>query len=83
MKKYSVIGYDKDNDVYVHYGKHEKIVGAILDAKALTKQVIQGQLRRECSDGSSEPIDCIEVYKNWDGTDEQIVWSSYTHYCQG
>ena len=74
---YVVIGYDKDNDVYVCYGEfiYEKM--AKQEAEELTVCMKRGLLKRECSDGTMEPIDWIEVYKNWNKDDEQVVWASY------
>jgi len=37
----------------------------------------KGELKRICSDGTKEPMDWLEVYWNWNGDDERIVWGSY------
>lgn len=85
---YSVIGYDKDNDIFVCYEKfevlanavdkaNEVLANAVNKAKELTKQIENGELKRKCSDGTEESIDWIEVYWNWNKDDEQIIWGSY------
>ena len=74
---YSVIGYVKDNDVFVCYGKYEVLANAVEKAKELAKQIENGELKRKCSDGTKEPMDWIEVYWNWNEDDEQIIWGSY------
>lgn len=80
---YSVIGYDKDNDVFICYGKFEVLHDAVNRAKELAKQIANGALKRKCSDGSEEPIDWIEIYCdwieiywNWNEDDERIIWGS-------
>ena len=74
---YSVIGYDKDNDIFVCYEKCENKATAITKAEKLARKVSKGELKRKCSDGSEEPIDWIEVYWNWNEDDERIIWGSY------
>ena len=71
---YSVIGYDKDNDVFISYGKCETLEYAIEKAKNLFELVEKNELRRE---DNGEPIDWIEVYWNWNKDDEKILWGSY------
>lgn len=75
--KYSVVGYDKDHDVSVCYGVFHSTEDAIRKAKELKNELDCGRLKRQCSDGSSEPIDWINVYKNWGQEDETPVWHSY------
>ena len=77
IKKYSVVGYDKDNDVYVKYAENYNVETAIEQAKILFECVKEGYLTRKCSDGNNEPIDRIEVYYDWDGDEENIIWASY------
>lgn len=74
---YSVIGYDKNNDVFINYGEFEVLAKAVEKAKELSKQIDCGELKRKCSDGTEEPMDWIEVYWNWNGDDEEIIWGSY------
>ena len=71
---YSVIGYNKDNDVFVCYSKHEILECAIERAKNLFELVKKNELRRE---DNGEPIDWIEVYWNWNKNDEQILFGLY------
>lgn len=73
---YSVIGYDKDNDVFICYGEHETLEQAIEKAKNLFRLVEKDELRRE---DNGEPIDWIEVYWNWNKDDEKILWGSYNN----
>lgn len=74
IDKYSVIGYDKDNDVFICYGKYETLEQAVCEAEKLFVLVQKGELERE---DNGEPIDWIEVYWNWNKDDEQILWGSY------
>lgn len=71
---YSVIGYDKDNDVFICYGEYETLEYAVEEAKNLFELVEKNELRRE---DNGEPIDWIEVYWNWNKDDEKILWGSY------
>lgn len=77
IKGYSIIGYDKDNDVFINYGKFEVLANAMDKAKELVELLNANELKRVCSDGTEEPIDWIEVYWNWNEDDEQMVWGSY------
>lgn len=74
---YSVIAYDKDNDVFICYGKYVEKFEAMERARELKKLLDKGELKRICSDGIEEPMDWIEVYWNWNKDDERIVWGSY------
>lgn len=74
---YSVIAYDKDNDVFVCYGEFQKECDAMKKAEELKKLLDKGELKRTCSDGTKEPMDWLEVYWNWNEDDERIVWGSY------
>lgn len=71
---YSVIGYDKDSDVFISYGKYETLEYAVEEAKNLFELVEKNELRRK---DNGEPIDWIEVYWNWNKDDEKILWGSY------
>lgn len=73
---YAVIGYDKDNDIFICYGKFDVLANAMDKAKELAEQAYNGELKRKCSDGTEEPIDWIEVYWDWNEDDEQIIWGS-------
>lgn len=68
---YTVIGYDKDNDVYVKYAEYSVEWFAIMKARELADMVKQGELRRE---DNGEPIDWIEVYENYNETDEKKLY---------
>lgn len=58
---YTVCGYDKDNDVYEIYLDTKSFDDAKQLAEVLSNLVLNGCLYRHCSDGSMEPIDCIEI----------------------
>lgn len=60
---YTVIGYDKDNDVYVKYAEYSVEWFAIMKANELKKQIERGSLRRE---DNGEPIDWIEIWNDED-----------------
>lgn len=68
---YTVVGYDKDNDVYVEYEDYDLSVEAEYHAKQLKKLLDKGELRRE----NGEPIDWIEVVQS-DNYDV-VYWASY------
>lgn len=72
-KKYTVVGYDKDNDVYVVYDSFRKFDDAVEKGRELGKLVKEDKLRRE----NGEPIDWIQVYANWNTIDETAVWGSF------
>ena len=50
---YTVVGYDKDNDVYVEYGEYSVIQSAYQRAEELQKMIDSGELRRK---DNGEPI---------------------------
>lgn len=74
---YSVIAYDKDNDVFICYGKYIEESDAMKKARELKKIFDKGELKRTCSDGTEEPMNWLEVYWNWNEDDERIIWSTY------
>lgn len=65
---YTVIGYDKDNDVYVKYSESLSRWGACKIASDLAKKIKCGELRRA---DNGEPIDWIEVYVDYGMPTEQ------------
>ena len=67
---YAVVGYDKDNDVYVEYGEYSVIQSAYQRAEELQKMIDSGELRRK---DNGEPIDWIEIYGNWNLPDEHKI----------
>lgn len=73
--EYSVIGYDKDSDVFIHFCKCETLELAIEKAKKLLKFIEKDELKRE---DNEESIDWIEVYWNWDKDDEKLLWRAYS-----
>ena len=76
-KEYSVIGYEKDSDVFIFYFESESSLAAINKAKELNELCQQDELKRTCSDGTEEPIDWLEVYWHWNEAEEQLIWASY------
>jgi hypothetical protein len=67
---YTVVGYDKDNDIYEEYGEYSSIWPAYRKAIELGEMVKKGELRRE---DNGEPIDWIEIYGKWNSPDEYKV----------
>lgn len=67
---YTVVGYDKDNDVYIEYGEYSTLWFAYQHANELSKMVENDELRRR---DNGEPIDWIEIYENWNGPDEYRI----------
>lgn len=67
---YTVVGYDKDNDVYIEYGEYGSLWTAYGRASELSKMVENGELKRK---DNGEPIDWIEIYENWNGPDEYRI----------
>ena len=65
---YTVVGYDKDNDVYIVYAEYSVERLAILKAKGLADQILRGELRRLDND---EPIDWIEIYEHYNMPNEK------------
>lgn len=70
---YTILGYDKDNDVFVEYGEFEVLHYATEKAKELKKLLDKDELKRE----NGDPIDWVEIYWNYNGADEEIIWASY------
>lgn len=71
--KYTVVGYDKDNDVYVPYVSYKKFEDALIKGKELAELVKKDKLIRE----NGEPIDWIQIYEHWNTDLEAVVWGSY------
>lgn len=67
---YTVVGYDKDNDVYIECGEYSSICDANIKADELREMIKNGKLRRK---DNGEPIDWIEIYENWNEPDEYRV----------
>lgn len=71
---YSVVGYEKDNDVFIEFGEYSEFNDAVKEAKRLTNLMNSGKLRR---DDNGDPIDWIEVYHNYELPGEELMWASY------
>ena len=67
---YTVVGYDKDNDVYIEYGEYSVIQFAYMRADELNGMIDRGELKRK---DNGEPIDWIEIYENWNLADEHRI----------
>jgi hypothetical protein len=71
---YTIIGYDKDNDVYeVLDSDYLLSLEAEMEAKEMAKRAEAGELRR----ANGEPFDWIEIYFDWNGEYETMVWASW------
>ena len=70
---YTVVGYDKDNDVYVEYGTYEKLGHARARMEELEPYLVRDELRRE----NGEPIDWLEIYQHWNWDGEEKICGSY------
>lgn len=73
--QFAVVGYDKDNDVYIEYKLFQKRAIAESFAKELKKGIEKGTLTRKCSDGTLEPIDWVQVVDSEDF--DKVFWTSY------
>lgn len=73
MVKYTVVGYDKDGDVYVPYESFRKFDNAVEKARELAKLVKNDELKRE----NGEPIDWIQIYEKWGTPLETLILGSY------
>lgn len=71
---YTIVGYDKDNDVYEELDAYTKSQTAIAEAEKLKTLLLNGKLRRK---DNNEPFDWIHVYKDWNKPTEKIIWTSY------
>lgn len=67
---YTVVGYDKDNDVYIEYGEYSVIQFAYMRAEELNDMIERGELKRK---DNGEPIDWVEIYENWNLPDEYRI----------
>ena len=43
----------------------------------LEPYLVRDELRRECSDGTLESIDWLEIYQHWNWHGEELVAKSY------
>ena len=74
LDTYTIVGYDKDNDVYeVLDDDYSLSVEAEIEARKFVSMMNEGKLRRE----NGEPFDWIEVYHDYNGEEETIVWASW------
>ena len=71
--RYKVIGYDKDADVEEVYLSTNDKEDAILVAEILGDLTKWDLLLRQCSDGTTEPIDWVYIL---DVVDEETIWIS-------
>lgn len=76
-QEYTVVGYEKNGDVYEQLGLSTTDFNAALDmAKMYTKIMNEGGLARTCSDESMELFDSIEIYSGWETDKEKVIWDS-------
>ena len=68
---YTVVGYDKDNDVHIKYAEYSVSWFAVMKATELADQVKRGELRRS---DNGESIDWIEVYENYNEPNEKRLY---------
>lgn len=74
LDTYTIVGYDKDNDVYeVLDDGYSLSLEAEIEARKLVLALSAGQLRRK----NGEPLDWIEIYHDYGGEEETMVWTSY------
>lgn len=75
-ERYTIVGYDKENDVFVECDSSLYSDKAITTAKEYADMIENGELRWPGTD-EGEPIDWISVYKGWATEDEEKIWTSY------
>lgn len=74
LDTYTIVGYDKDNDVYeVLDDDYSLSLDAEIEAREFVSKMLNGQLRSK----SGEPFDWIEIYYNYGGEEESMVWASF------
>lgn len=66
---YTVVGYDKDNDVYAVCGRYSDEYTAFNEARRFSDMVNRGELHT----ANGEPVDWMEVYLNWNEPNEKRV----------
>lgn len=72
---YTIVAYDKDNDVYVvlNDDNNMSVVEAKAEAERFLSLLNEGKLCRE----NGEPYDWIEVYYEYNKGNEAMVWASW------
>ena len=71
---YSVIGYDKNNDVFIKLSVYSEFNDAVEEAKRVTSLSNSGRFLKTLNGGQ---IDWIEVYHNYELPGEELMWASY------
>lgn len=71
---YSIVAYDKDGDVYDVLATVSNETMATKFVEVYKKDLSKGRLKRE---DNKEPYDWLEVYKDFNKDNEEIVWTSY------
>ena len=74
--EYNLLGYDKDADVYISYGTSSDLRNLIEIGEMLKDKLNKGTLHHTLSNGKSEPIDWLEIYRIGDKTNKKY-WTSY------
>ena len=75
LDNYTIVAYDKDNDVYeVLDDGYSLSLEAEQKARELLPLLLADKLRRA---DNGEPFDWLEIYHDWGGEEETVVWASY------
>ena len=71
-----LLGYDKDNDTYVSFGKSHNLKNLIKIGEMLKTRLLDGTLTHILQNGKTEPIDWLEIYQVDDPSNKKF-WTSY------
>lgn len=74
--EYNLLGYDKDNDTYVSFGKSHNLKNLIKIGEMLKTRLLDGTLTHILQNGKTEPIDWLEIYQVDDPSNKKF-WTSY------
>lgn len=74
LDTYTIVGYDKDNDVYeVLDDDYSLSIEAEIEARKFVSLMNNGNLRRN----NGESFDWVEIYHDYNGEEEAMVWASW------
>jgi hypothetical protein len=74
LDTYTIVGYDKDNDVYeVLDDGYSLSIEAEIEARNFVSLMNEERLHRD----NGEPFDWIEIYHDYNGEEETMVWASW------
>ena len=74
--EYNLLGYDKDNDTYISFGKSHNLKNLIKIGEMLKTRLLDGTLTHILQNGKTEPIDWLEIYQVDDPSNKKF-WTSY------